>query len=102
MYPTWFDELCEAVEHTRATREPCLAGWTDEAGQKFPKWAVVTCPCGHAEPTSLNVMPGSPHHWDIEIHDDGTFSISPSIKRVSDRYGYPCDCHFYWLQGKVA
>jgi hypothetical protein len=103
-YRYFEQDLPDAQHHCFNTGEPCLVGWTDETGNRFHKWAVVPCACGHGDFETgkwnyavLLVHGDEGPRWDLELHDDGTFSLSPSILRSGG-----CNCHYFWKHGKVV
>jgi hypothetical protein len=58
--------------------------------------AAMRCPkgCGHA--LSMNLLPAEHPCWTLEVHDDRTATLSPSIWRKHD-----CGCHFFLRRGRI-
>ena len=64
-------------------------------GEGEHRWfAAFACPCGCGEDVVLNLLPDMRPRWRIEIHDDETVSIQPSIHRHVG-----CRSHFFVRRG---
>jgi hypothetical protein len=60
-------------------------------------WSVaLRCPCGCGETLFLSLLEGSPR-WRIELHRNGTVSVSPSIWRTTG-----CRSHFFLKKGLIS
>lgn len=59
-------------------------------------YAVMRCPCGCGELLQLNTTPGARPRWDVNVHDDGTVTLYPSVWR---KVG--CRSHFFLRNGKI-
>lgn len=60
-----------------------------------PKWVRFQCPCRCGETIALNLMSSHNPHWSVELHDDGTVTVHPSVDAKS------CGSHFWVRRGKV-
>lgn len=56
-----------------------------------PKWLRFDCPCGCGEVIALNLMTSHTPHWKVEVHEDGTLTVLPSIDSMR------CNSHF-WIR----
>ena len=52
------------------------------------------CPCGCGNKI---ITPIGKNAWNIEVHDDGTISLSPSV----GNFYLPCRSHYYIKHGKI-
>lgn len=61
------------------------------------KWSVAfNCPCGCGDRLELVLLNNVKPRWDIDIHKDGTPTLSPSIWRKEN-----CKSHFWIRRGKI-
>jgi hypothetical protein len=60
-------------------------------------WTVaMLCPCGCGEQIYMSLLDESPK-WDLELHNDGTPSLHPSVRRTVG-----CKSHFFLKRGLVT
>ncbi len=57
---------------------------------------VMICPCGCGEKIHLSLLPTGSPKWNYHKHQDGTFSIQPSIWRTKG-----CCSHFFLKQNRI-
>jgi hypothetical protein len=61
------------------------------------KWhLIMRCPCGCGASIYLNLLPDDRPLWKLEIHEDGTFSLSPSVWRTTG-----CRSHFFVRRSRI-
>lgn len=66
-------------------------------GEGEHRWfAAFACPCGCGADVVLNLLPDMRPRWRIDIHDDETVTVSPSINRHRG-----CRAHFYVRRGQT-
>jgi len=59
--------------------------------EERPKWLRFACPCRCGEVLALNLMTSHRPHWSVELHEDGTMTVHPSVDAKS------CGSHF-WIR----
>ncbi|MCG8604742.1 hypothetical protein MJD09_07065 [bacterium] len=58
--------------------------------------ASLLCPCGCKQVLHMNLLEDEYPFWKVQRHDDGSISLSPSIRRKRD-----CQSHFWFRNGQV-
>ena len=67
------------------------------AGENGYQWFVaMSCPCGCEETLYMNLDNKARPRWDVEIHDDKSVTLYPSVNRTIG-----CRSHFYLRKGKI-
>lgn len=56
-----------------------------------PKWLRFACPCGCGDVIALNLMASHYPRWTVQVHEDGTASVHPSVDAKI------CGSHF-WIR----
>jgi hypothetical protein len=64
-------------------------------GPDAPKWAAMTCPCGHGHPIMVSLQPSHRPRWSL-VKDDRGIGLHPSIDSIAERR-----CHFWLRHGRV-
>ncbi len=66
-------------------------------GEGEHRWfGAFVCPCGCGEEVVLNLLPDMRPRWRVEIHDDDTVTVHPSINRHVG-----CGSHFFIRRGRL-
>lgn len=77
------DRLCESAIYV--------------VGEGVHLWSVaMLCPCGCGSTLQMSVMPEGRPRWRVDMHEDGTASLHPSVWR---RTG--CRSHFFVRRGHI-
>jgi hypothetical protein len=67
------------------------------ASEPSHPWAAsMLCPCGCGEVIQLNLLPQVRPCWQVQAHEDGTVSITPSVWRQKG-----CGSHFFVRRGRI-
>lgn len=67
------------------------------AGSEPNLWAAaMLCPCGCKERIELNLLKAAKPCWTVNVHHNGTASLSPSIWRQKG-----CRSHFFLRNGFI-
>jgi hypothetical protein len=62
--------------------------------QKY-KWLQFICPCGCGEIQALNLMRSHYPLWTVEIHEDATLTVHPSV------HAQRCGAHFWVRRNEI-
>lgn len=66
-------------------------------GEGEHRWlATFLCPCGCAAEVILNLLPDMRPRWQVDVHDDFTVTLHPSINRQVG-----CRSHFVIRHGRT-
>jgi hypothetical protein len=60
-----------------------------------PKWLRLNCPCGCGDVIALNLMTSHRPHWSVQLHDNGTLTVMPSVDSKN------CGSHFWIRRNKI-
>jgi len=68
---------------------------------KFPDdiepWVICfLCPCGCESISYINLIKDDDPWWDLEQHEDGTISLTPSVHRIRG-----CESHFFIKKSEI-
>lgn len=59
------------------------------------KWLQLVCPCGCREIIAMNLMKKYHPHWTVDVHEDATITVFPSI------HASKCGAHFWVRRNHV-
>ena len=65
-------------------------------GEKNPKWAVLSCPCGCGDRLDVNLMQTRNPHWVVSIKNN-TISLDPSLWQPKEK----CGSHFWLKKNRI-
>lgn len=60
-----------------------------------PKWLRFACPCSCGEELALNLMTSKRPCWTVQLHDDGTLTVHPSVDSTT------CGAHFWIRKNRI-
>ena len=113
---SWFRRIWGAIvgwltgkqkRHTAFTGVVFLAADVDPAGElrqrklvligsrEKAKWLRFECPCKCGEVIALNLMASHTPRWSVELHDDGTVTVHPSVDATN------CRSHFWIRRSRI-
>lgn len=73
-----------------------LAGKLILVGSKSKaKWLKFLCPCGCGEVCALNLMKSYYPFWTVELNEDRTISVKPSV------HSQKCGAHFWISKNRI-
>ncbi len=59
-------------------------------------FAAMRCPCDCGATLHMNLLPDARPRWKLNLHDDRTVTLHPSVWRTKD-----CRSHFFIRKGRV-
>lgn len=87
------------VQFIDQSANPCRAirrHWLVLVGAaERPKWLRFACPCRCGEVIALNLMTSHHPHWAVQLHDDQTLTVQPSVDATR------CGSHFWIRRSRI-